>query len=120
MCLDLFSHPFREGDCGVEDCSGEQQHELFAPIPAGPIDLADFVAQNAGELLQDRVAGLVAVGVIHTLETIEIAHHARERLLQPLRVLEHLDQSVLEVASVVETRQGIGLRHVPQTFVGLQ
>ena len=65
--------------------------------------------QDLGELLEDRVAGLVAVGVVHALEPIEIAHDAGERLVQPARVLEHLLQPLLEVPAIVEPSEGVGL-----------
>ena len=109
MCLDLFSHAFREGDRCVEDRAGKQQHEFFTTVPAGPVDLAHLVAQNPRELLQHRVAGLVTVRVIHTLETIEIAHDARKGLAQSTGVLEHLSQPLLEMSSIVEPREAIRL-----------
>lgn len=109
MSLDLFSHPFRERHCGVQHGAGEQQHELLSAVPTRTIDLAHFVAENPRELLEHRVAGLVAVCVVHALEAIEIAHHAPERLVQSFRVLEHLAQPLLEVPSIVEAREGVCL-----------
>src|SRR5262245_17511811 len=52
MCLDVFSHPFRERDSGIQHSARQQQHELLATVPTRPIDLAHFFAQNARELLQ--------------------------------------------------------------------
>ena len=89
--------------------AGEEEHELFPAVPADAVDLSNLVLENLGELLEDRVAGLVAVGVVHALEPIEIAHDACERLVQPARVLEHLPEAVLEVPAIVEPRQRVGL-----------
>ena len=65
MCLDLFAHPFGERDGGVEHGPGKQQHELFAAEATRSIDLAHLVPQDPRELLEDRVARLMAVGVVH-------------------------------------------------------
>ena len=119
MRLDLFPHPLGEGHRRVEDRAGEQQHELLAAIPAGAVDLANLGAQNTRELLEHRVARLVAIGVVHTLEAIEIAHHAGERLVQPLGVLEHLVDPLLEMPPVIEAGERVRLRHVPQLFIRL-
>lgn len=109
MFLDLFPHPFGEGHAGVEDGPRQQQHELFAAIPADAIDLPCLVAQDACKLLEHGVARLVAVLVVHTLEAVDVAHHAGERLAQPRGVLEHFTQPLLEMPSIVEPREGIRL-----------
>jgi hypothetical protein len=109
MRLHLLSHPFREGYRCVQDGTRKQEHELLAAEPAGAVDLTDFVAQDLGELLQYRVARLVAMRVIHALEAIQITHHAGERLVESLGVLEHLLDSLLEAPPIVESREGIGL-----------
>ena len=83
MPLDPFAHPFRERHGRVEHGARKQQHELLATVAADPIDLARFVFQNGGQLLEHLVTGLVAVRVVDALEVVEIAHHARERLVQP-------------------------------------
>lgn len=107
--LDLFPHPLRERDRGVEHGAWQEQHELLAAIASRTVDLAHLVAEDARELLQDGVAGLMAILVIHTLEAVQIAHHARERLVQPTCVLEHLVQPLLEMPSIVEPSEGIRL-----------
>ena len=72
------------------------------------------------ELLEHLVARLVPVGVVDALEVIQVAHHARERLAEPLGVLEHLLQPLVQVAAVVEPREPVGLRHVAQPLVDLE
>ena len=51
--------------------------------------------EDRRELLQHLVAGLMAVGVVHALEVVQVAHHAGERLVEPLRVLEHLLEALV-------------------------
>ena len=109
MRLDLFPHPLRERDGGVEHGARQEEHKLLSAIAAGAVDLAHLAAEDARELLQDGVAGLMAILIIHTLEAVQIAHHARERLVQPTRVLEHLVQPLLEMPSIVEPSEGIRL-----------
>lgn len=109
MRLDLFPHPLGEGDAGVEYGARKEEHELLAAVPAGPVDLAHFVFENLRELLENRVACLVAIGVVDTLEPVQIAHHDGERLVQSLGVLEHLLDALFEVPSIVEPREAIGL-----------
>ena len=120
MRLDLFPHALGERHAGVEDRPRQEQEELLAAESSRAIDLAYLVAKNFCKLLQYGIAGLVAVGVVHALEAIQVTHHAGERLVQALRVLEHLLDPFLEVAPVVEARERVGLRHVPQPFVGLE
>ena len=72
------------------------------------------------ELLEHRVAGLVSVRVVDALEPVEVAHDARERLVQALGVLEHLVDALLEVPPIVEARERVGLRHVTQPLVRLE
>ena len=109
MCLDLFAHPFGERHGGVEHGPGKQQHELFAAKATRSIDLAHLVPQDPRELLEDRVARLMAVGVVHALEAVEIAHDAGKGLLEAARMLEHLVEPLLEMPPVVEARQRVGL-----------
>jgi hypothetical protein len=106
--FDGFAHPLGEGDGCLERRAREDQHEFLAAIAAHPVDLPRVVAQNPGELAQYLVAGLMAMGVVDTLEHVEIAHHARERLAQADRVLEGLFEAFLEAAAVVDACQGIG------------
>jgi hypothetical protein len=109
MCLDAFAHPFREGDRGVEHRARKQEHELLAAVSPRPVDLPNLVPQDPRELLEHRVARLVPVLVVHALETIEVAHDAPERFVQPCRVLEHLAQALLEMPPIVETREAVRL-----------
>ena len=109
MRLNLFSHPFRERHRRIQHGAGQQQHELLSTIPAGAVDLTDFVAKDPGQLLEHGVAGLMAKGIIDALEPVEIAHHTGEWLIQTLGVLEHLIYAFLEMPSIIESGQHVSL-----------
>ncbi len=92
MGLHLLTSPFRERHRGIEHGSWKENDELLAAVATHLVDLARRRLENARELLQHRVARLMAVRVVHRLEVIEIEHRARQRLVQPHRVLEHVMQ----------------------------
>jgi len=112
MRLDLFPHPLGEQPGGIDAGTRQQEEELLAAQAADAIDRPRLVPQNLRELLENFVAGLVPVGVVHRLEAIEVAHHAGERLSKATCVGEHLAEPMLEVPAVVESRQGVGLGQV--------
>ena len=83
MRLYCFTRAFGEGNGRIEHRSGQQEDKLFSTITTDAIDLACFVFQNSRELLQYSVADLMAVGVVHTLEAIQITQHNRDGFVQP-------------------------------------
>lgn len=109
MRLNLFPHPLREPHRRVEHRARKEQHELLPAVAPHAIDLAHFLAKDARELLEHRVASLVPVSVVHALEAIEVAHHARERLVQPFGVLEHLLEALFEMPTIIESRESVRL-----------
>ena len=106
--FDRFAHPLGEGDGRLQRRAGQDQHELLAAIASHPVDLPCVVAQDLGELAQYFIAGLMPVGVVDTLEHVEVAHDARERLVQAERVLERLIEAFFQAAPVVDAREGVG------------
>ncbi len=106
--FDRFAHPLGEGDGGLQRRTGQDQQEFLAAVAAHPVDLPCVVAQDLGELAQYFITGLMPVAVVDTLEHVEIAHHARERLVEAERVLEGLVEAFFEAAPVVDARQGVG------------
>ena len=117
MRLYCFTRAFGKGHGRVEHRSGQQEHKLFSTITTDAIDLARFVFQNPRELLQYRVTDLMAVGVVHTLEAIQITQHDGDGFFQPSRMSKRLLESLLDVATIVESRERIRLRHLQQTRV---
>ena len=118
--LYCFTHALGEGNGRIEHRPRQQQHKLFSTIPTDAIDLSRLLFQDPGELLQHGVAGLMAVGVVHTLEAIQITQHHRHRLVQAARMAERLLQALLDVASIIEAGQRIGLRHLEQLSIDLR
>lgn len=82
VSLYCFTHALGEGNGRIEHSSGQQKHKLFTAIATDAVDLARFLFQDSRELLQYHVAGLMAVGVVHTLEAIQVTQHHGERFLQ--------------------------------------
>src|SRR6185312_9135708 len=70
VLLHAFPNAFRECYCRVEHGAREQQHKFLSPIPADPVYLSRLFHEQARELLQHHVAGLVSIVVVHTLEVI--------------------------------------------------
>ena len=58
--------------------------------------------------------------VVHALEAIQVAHDARQRLLEPLGVREHLVHLLLDEPPVLESGQAVRARHMTQALVGFQ
>ena len=82
VSLYCFTRALGEGNGRVEHRSRQQEHKLFSPIATDAVDLPRLLFQDAGKLLQYGIACLVAVGVVHTLEAIQVTQHHGERFLQ--------------------------------------
>jgi len=105
VSLYCFTRALGEGNGRVEHRTRQQEHKFFSPIATDAVDLPRLLFQDTGELLQYRIARLMAVGVVHTLEAIQITHHHRDRLLEPPRVTKRFFEALLQIAPVVEPRQ---------------
>ena len=109
MCLDVFSHPFRERHRGVEHRAGKEQHELLAAVPADAIDLAHLVLEDRANCLSTASPAWCPY-VSFTLLKRSRSHITQANgSFSRLRVLEHLRQALLEVPSIVEPREGVCL-----------
>jgi hypothetical protein len=76
----------------------EQDGELLAAVASGEVDLAHGRPQDVGERLEDLIAGLVAVVVVHLLEVVEVGEdRAGSRRSAPPEILP---ERLLEVAAV--------------------
>src|SRR6478672_1724510 len=102
MLLHALSQPLRKRNCGIQNCSWKKEQKFLTAVAADAVDLARLVLQNLRETLEDLIAGLMPVSVVHFLEMIDVAHHARYRLVQPVRMLEHLVQLRLERATIID------------------
>ena len=96
MILHLLPQPLGECNSGVQNGARQNQQELLSTIAPHSIDLTRFALEDLRDRLQDRVAGLVAVLVVHSLELVDIAHHHGHRLVQANGVAPLLFEPFLE------------------------
>ena len=87
---------FRKGD-----------RELLAAEPPGNVERAELRAEHVGDAAKHRVAGEVAVRVVHLAQEVEVGEHDRQWTLEPLRALELAVERAREVAGVEELRLGV-------------
>jgi hypothetical protein len=120
VSLHFFTHTLGKRHSGVQNRARQEKHELLAAVAADPVDLARLALEDLRQPLQHRVTGLVAVGVVDALEPVEVDHHAGDGLVQALAMLPHLAQALLDVPTVVQPCQPVGLRHMPQPLVDLE
>ena len=120
VSLYCFTRALGEGNGRVEHRTRQQEHKFFSPIATDAVDLPRLLFQDARELFQNRIARLMAVGVVHTLEAIQITQHHRKRLLEPSRMTECFFEALLQIAPVVEPRQRIGLRYLEEPRIHLR
>ncbi len=67
-----------DGRGGDDVRLGEDDHELLAPVAAQRVGRPDVGPQRRGHALEDDVAGLVAVRVVHVLEEVDVDEGDRE------------------------------------------
>lgn len=82
ILLDTLPHPFSERDSRIEHRPRQQQQEFLAAISAHPVDLTSLELQYLRKLLEHFITRSVTVSVVHFLEVIDVAHHARDGLVQ--------------------------------------
>src|SRR5687767_15621564 len=80
MLLHTLAQPLGESHRRIENGSRKKKQKFLPSVTPDPVDLARFCLEDRGELLQNVVAHLVAVGVVDLLEMVDVAHHARDRL----------------------------------------
>jgi hypothetical protein len=96
MILHLLTQPLGERDRGIEHRAGKNQQEFLAAITSDPVDLARFILEKAREFLEHVISREMAVGVVHALELVDVAHHERNRLVQTNRVAPYFLEPLLE------------------------
>ncbi len=93
---------------------GQDQQELLAAVATGHVAGADSRREDPAQLPQERVAGLVAEGVVETLEVIQVEHDDRQRTPAPLRLPDLPRQGLLHEAAVEQPSERIADRLVAQ------
>ena len=82
--------------------------ELLAAEPADHVLRPDDRAQALGEEAQQLVADGVAVDVVDVLEVVDVQHEHRQRPVRAARLLQRLQQPLVEDAVVEEARERVG------------
>ena len=107
------------GEAGEDDFAlglvaevGEHGDELVAAQAGQRVAFAQRVAQALRDDDQQLVAGLVAVRVVHFLESVEIEIDERQQPLAPARLRDGLLQAVGEQHTVGNAGQRVVVRHV--------
>ena len=82
--------------------------ELLAAEPADHVVRPDDRAQALGEEAQQLVADGVAVHVVDVLEVVDVQHEHRQRRVRAARLLQRLQQPLVEDAVVEEAGERVG------------
>ena len=117
MALHLLPQPLSESDRCIEHGTRENEKKLLSTVATHTVYFAGFPLQKLREPLEHGVPGLMAVIVVYTLELVDVAHHQRDGLVEPHRVLPHLVQTLVQGASVLDLGQSIGERHPCQLVI---
>ena len=89
---------------------GHDDAELLAAQPADDVGAAHGLAEDVRERDEHLVARAVAVDVVDALEVVDVEHEHGDRVVRAADAVQLGAQAVVEVAVVVEARQGVGLR----------
>ena len=96
--------PLRELERARKVGLGEDQRELLAAVSTGEVDLAHAAEQELPDGAQDRVAGLVAMGVVDLLEVVEVEEDERERVADAVGATPLQHELLIERAPVCQAR----------------
>jgi hypothetical protein len=86
---------------------GEDEHELLAAVPPEGIAGTDRTADEIGDLPQDRVAGVVSVGVVDRLEAIDVDERDAERLGVPHGAIDLRRQRAQQALAVPDPGEAV-------------
>ena len=86
--------------------------ELLAAEPADDVLGPNRGAQRVREQPQQLVADAVAVHVVDALEVVDVEHQHRHRTVRPARLLERVQQPLVEGAVVEQPGERVGARLV--------
>ena len=103
----------QHGQAGRYVVKVDQHHdELVAAEPCQRISLAQGLAHAAGQRNQQLVACFMAVGIVDTLESVEVEIPHRQQLFAPERLGHRLAETIPEQDAVGQHCQQIEMRHV--------
>ena len=108
------------GDCG--GCKAirvrTKNNEFLTAVSGDRIARAQAVLDHAGDIAQNLVASLVAVGVVNALEVVDVDEHRSQIGCVPARLLRLDHTSMLKVASIVDACQRVRQPDSLQSLVG--
>jgi hypothetical protein len=107
---DRAADPLRDLDRLLRRRLRKQDAELLAAEARRHVVVAQLLAEDLGDALQDGVAGEVAVGVVDVAEQVEVGHDHRHRPVEARRPRELVGEDVREVARVEEARLRVDAR----------
>jgi hypothetical protein len=114
MCSDSL------GDCG--GCTtirvGAKNNEFLAAVSGDRIARPQAVLDDAGDVAQNVVSSLVAMGVVNALEVVDVDEHRGQIGSVSTRLLSLDHTSMLKVASIVDACQRIRQPDSLQSLVG--
>ena len=98
---DLLGH---ERGVGRVPRLGQEDRELVAPEARDRVHRAEQSPQPLRELLQQKVAELVAEGVVDLLEPVEVHGEERERRIAPPDAADRVIEAVAQQHAIREAR----------------
>jgi hypothetical protein len=96
----------------------QDHHELVATQPRHRVVVAHALADAAGRFDEEQVAGLVALGFIHLLETVQVDEEQADHGLVALGLLDLPLQAVVEEAPVGQLGEVVVVGLGPDQVVG--
>ena len=97
----------------------QHDHEFVTPQPAQGVPFPDAGQDPPGGLDQQFVAGMMAEGVVHRLEVIQIQKQDGQPGILAPGLLDGMFRPQVQQHAVGQAGQGVMMRHVPQLFLGL-
>jgi len=96
----------------------EHHAELVAAEAADRVAAAHRLRKPQRRRLQQAVAGIAPLGVVHQLEAVEVDEQHRHRTPDAARLGHGLRQAVLKQVPVRQPGQGVELREVGEALLG--
>ena len=121
--LDRFGGQLVEAPCnllraGHRRVGAQQDGELVAAQAGDRVAVAQSVRHPAGDLAQQRIAVLVAEGVVDVLELVEVDHQEPDRGPRPVGLDEGAGQPLVQQGPVREPGQRVVGRLVAERLGG--
>jgi hypothetical protein len=99
---------------------GKDDHEFVAAFARHRVDFAHAGDEPSRDILEDEVAGVVAEGVVHQLEAVEVEEEHGDVALLAARGHDRLRQAVLHEPAVGQPGERVVVRHVVDRALGIE